>query len=129
MTARKTTQEKPRTYSTFTLISRLETSIMSDTDTIFDTSDEERFGVSVGGKAPRIGPIIKKGIPVNGTANGVLTVSDEAFKIVSFIVLKNCLRNTSACLKIEFAHLKGSERMTSGQLRSSKMRYPLIKEG
>jgi hypothetical protein len=51
---------------------------MSDSETLYDTSDEETRGeeyISVGGKAPRIGPIMKY-IPVNGT------VSDEAFEIV-----------------------------------------------
>jgi len=57
---------------------------MSDSDTLCDTSDEEIRGeewVSVGGKAPRVGPI-KKYIPTNGIANRVLPVSDEAFKMV-----------------------------------------------
>jgi hypothetical protein len=36
--------------------------------------------ISVGGKAPRVGPI-GRDIPVNGTTNRVLLVSDEAFKI------------------------------------------------
>jgi hypothetical protein len=47
---------------------------MSDTETVYDTSDEEirdEEYISVGGKAPRV-----------GTANRVLPVSDEAFKIV-----------------------------------------------
>jgi hypothetical protein len=57
---------------------------MSDSETLCDTSDEETRGeewVSVSGKAPRVSPI-KKYIPANGTANRVLPVSDEAFKIV-----------------------------------------------
>jgi hypothetical protein len=47
-------------------------------------SDEEIRGdkrVSVGGKAPRVSPI-QRDIPINGTANRVLPVSDEVFKIV-----------------------------------------------
>jgi hypothetical protein len=51
---------------------------MSDSETLYNTSDEERRDeeyISVGGKVPCIGPIMKY-IPANGT------VSDEAFEIV-----------------------------------------------
>jgi hypothetical protein len=56
---------------------------MSDTDTLYDTSDKEAIRVekiSVGGKAPRAP--IERDIPANRTTNRVLPVSDEAFKIV-----------------------------------------------
>jgi hypothetical protein len=56
---------------------------MSDTDTLYNTSDKEAIRmekISVGGKAPRA-PIKR-----DRTTNRVLPVSDEAFKIVLHLI-------------------------------------------